>query len=62
MCAVDPPPDEQSGETPLGLAAYENKPAVVKLLIERKANLNHQDNVSLRPWVVGVCVGVCVCG
>lgn len=51
MCAVDPPPDEQygGGYTPLGWAARNNKPAVAKLLIERKANLNHQDKVSLWP-------------
>ena len=49
MCAVDPPPDEQYGHTPLVWAAAYNKPAVAKLLIERKANLNHQNNVSLRP-------------
>ena len=56
MCAVDPPPDEQDGITPLAFAAMHNKPAVVKLLIERKANLNHQNNVSLRPCCVCVCV------
>ena len=58
MCAVDPPPDEQEGDTPLGWAAYNNEPAVAKLLIERKANLNHQSNVSLRPCCACVCVRV----
>ena len=45
------------GYTPLSFAAYYNKPIVAKLLIERKANLNHQNKVSLRPC----CVCVCVC-
>ena len=49
-----------SGDTPLCEAAVCNQPAVVKLLIERKANLNYQSDVSLFGLVVCVCVCVCV--
>ena len=52
MRAVDPPPDDQNRETPLVEAAFLNRAAVAKLLIERKAKVNHQNKVRRRPRCV----------